>query len=175
MAWSSIATQVAGTVASVSGFANKVIANLVYLLSERPSQLIAYEGGANKTTTSTSFAAVDTTNMRITLTLVSGRARIDAWGVCQHSDTATGSGSFLGGSLIFDVIVDATTRAGGTNGLIKIKQSNNGSAMHAFHITAWFTGLSAGSHTFDLTWKTSGATATLMNNAYPVGMFGIEA
>lgn len=174
MAWSTISAPITGAVISLSNFGLKVIANLTYLLSERPSQLIAYAGGANKTTTSATFAAVDTANLRITLTLVSGRARIEAWGVCQHSDTASGAGTFLGGSVIFDVIVDATTRAGGTNGLVKILQSNNGSAMHAFHITAWFTGLSAGSHTFDLTWKTSGATATLMNNAYPVGMFGIE-
>jgi hypothetical protein len=148
--------------------------NINYLINGRPKAQIIREGVANYTTSSTSFVALDTTNLRITLTVNSGIAVIEATGVVQHSDTSSGSGAALGGRISLDIIRDGSVRLGGTNGLLTILQSNNGSAMHAFHIKVRFTGLSVGSHTFDLAWRTSGATATMYNNGYVITMLGEE-
>jgi hypothetical protein len=164
----------AGDPISSSHYNTYIRDNIAFLLSGRARSQIIREGVANYTTSSTSFVAVDTTNLRITLTVATGRVRIRATGIVQHSDTASGSGTLLGGTIDVDIQKDATTRAGGTNGLWKILQSNNGSALHPFAVEAEFTGLSVGSHTFDLMWKTSGATATMMNNAYVITMTGEE-
>lgn len=174
MAWSTVTTPTTGTVISTTNFGAKVVGDLNYLFAERPRTQIYLEGAAHYTTTSTSFVAVDTTNLRITQTINSTIYRVEAWGVCQHSNTAAGAGTELGGTIAFDFFLDSVTRKGSTNGIFKILQSNNGSAMHSFHISAIYTGVSVGSHTVDLCWRTSGATATLLGNAYPICMIGHE-
>lgn len=173
-AWTTPNTAVTGAPISASDYNTYQRDNLTFLHSGKARSQIIREGSSNYTTTSTSFAAVDTTNLRITLTVSTGRVRIRATGVLQHSDTSSGSGALLGGTMAIDIRKDATTRAGGTNGLWKILQTNNGTALHPFAVEAEFTGLSVGSHTFDLMWKTSGATATMMNNAYVITMTGEE-
>ena len=91
-----------------------------------------------------------------------------------HSDTSSGSGDELGGIMAFDVLLDSTTRAGGTNGVTKKRQGNNGSNQSTITYVAEFTGLSVGSHTFDPVVKTSGATMKVFNNAYPITVRGVE-
>lgn len=172
--WTAPNTAVTGAPISASEYNTYVRDNLTFVHSGKARSQIIREGVANYTTSSTSFAAVDTTNLRITLTVSTGRVRIRATGMLQHSDTASGAGSLLGGTMCIDIQKDAATRAGGTNGLWKILQTNNGTALHPFAVEAEFTGLSVGSHTFDLMWKTSGATATMMNNAYVITMTGEE-
>lgn len=174
MEWSTITAPITGAVISLTNYGLKVIDNLTYLFSGRPRSQIYLEGASHYTTTSTSFVAVDTTNLRITQTINSTIYRVEAWGVVQHSNTAAGAGTELGGTIALDFILDGVTRKGSTNGIFKILQSNNGSAMHSFHISGIYTGVSVGSHTIDLVWKTSGATATLLGNAYPICMVGHE-
>jgi hypothetical protein len=174
MAWSSITAPITGAVISLTNFGLKVIADLNYLFAERPRTQIYREGVAHYTTTSTSFVAVDSTNLRITQTINSTIYRVEAWGTVQHSDTASGAGAELGGTIALDFILDGVTRKGSTNGILKVLQSNNGSVQHTFHISGIYTGVSVGSHTIDLVWRTSGATATMLNNAYPICMVGHE-
>ncbi len=172
--WTSPNTAVSGAPISASDYNTYVRDNLTYLFSQRPEDLVVNEGSAHITTSSTSFVAVSTTLARMTKTVNSGRYEVTFTCTCVHSDAATGSGAEIGGIMAFDVLLDGATRAGGTNGLIKLRQSSVGSIHHTITITARFIGLSVGSHTFDLAWKTSGATATLLNNAYPISMRGLE-
>lgn len=169
--WSSPNTAVTGAPISASDYNTYQRDNLNYLLSQRPYASIVLEGSSNFSTSSTSFVAVSTSSLRLTITPNSGRVRVRARGVVQHSNTASGAGSLLGGTISLDFLLDAgSTRAGGTNGVLKIIQGNNGTNTHEFAIEGIFTALSVGSHTLDLAWKTSGATALMLNNAYVITM-----
>jgi hypothetical protein len=173
--WTTPNTASAGAPISAANYNTYQRDNLTYLFSQRPESQIVYEGVSNYTTTSTSFVAVDTTNLRITKTINSGRVRLEATCRARHSDTSSGSGSDLGGTMAFDFLLDGgSTRVGGTNGLTRMQQGNNGTQQHMIVIVGEFTGLSVGSHTFDLAWKTSGATATIFNSGYPVTMRAVE-
>lgn len=174
MSYTAVATRSGANTVSSSDWNTYVRDNMAYLYQGRPRTQIIREGSSNYTTSSTGFVAVDTTNLRITQTINSGIYKVEAWGVVQHSDTASGAGTELGGRISLDFLLDGTTRLGGTNGLLSILQSNNGSAMHAFHISGIFTGVTVGSRTIALAWRTSGATAKMFNNAYVIGLIGHE-
>jgi len=55
---------------------NAVGDNLDYLLSDTPAECIVRSQAADYTTTSTSFVVIDTTNLAITLTPLSGRVLV---------------------------------------------------------------------------------------------------
>ena len=139
--------------------------NLGYLFSGRPLGYIIREGSSDYTTTSATFAAVDTTNLRHTLTINSGRVLLYAAGSISHSSsTATFS---------IDFLRDGTTRVGSTAGLYKQKAGSTGIPI-PFSVVGYFSGLAVGSYTFDLAWATSAATATMQNNAFPIIFFAME-
>lgn len=145
MAWNTITAPVTGAVISLTNFGLKVIANLNYLFGERPLNFTTYQGTAI-TSTSTSWVAVDTTNARITQTINSGRVQ------GKFTLTANITFSVAGAAYIyFTVYKDGTTNLG---------DATYGLALHASsatrqQVTIPFiaTGLSVGSHTFDLYWK----------------------
>lgn len=166
MAWVTPRTWVNGEVPGATEFNQHVRDNLLYLFSGRTATLIAREGAADYSTTSTSFVAVSTTNLRLTLYTLSGRLLVFArgnWG-----------GSINTVNLFADFLLDGTTRAGGTNGLYQQESGSTGSGVWPFTIFGVFTGLSAGNHTVDLAWKVSAGTGTMLNNAEPIVMYGME-
>lgn len=141
--------------------------NLNYLLGGRGIAKQEYLG-ADKTTTSTSFVAVDTTNFRLTSgTINSGRYIVFCsaeWGVTT-----------LNNKIYADMYVDATTRANNGNGTRGIISWNNPTQnTDRMVLIAYFTGLSVATHTFDLYWKVSAGTGTLYTSVAQMQMIGME-
>jgi len=141
--------------------------NLNYLLGGKD---IAYKEylGADKTTTGTSFAAVDTTNFRLTSgTINSGRYIVFCsaeWGVTT-----------LNNKIYADMYVDALTRANNGNSTRGIISWNNPTQnTDRMVLIAYFTGLSVATHTFDLYWKVSAGTGTLYTSVAQMQMIGME-
>lgn len=108
------------------------------------------------TTTSTSFTAVDATNLTLSITLFAvHRVSITLVGTCANST--------LGDTVRFDVAVDGT-RLGGVNGITGLKEAVAGDE-YPLSINYLTDPLSAGTHTFQLQWFASAATATLSANS----------
>ncbi|MBX3061823.1 MAG: hypothetical protein U0528_17060 [Anaerolineae bacterium] len=159
MPWTTPNTAIASTVISSSAHNTYIRDNLNYLHSGRPIAKVQYEGSVDRTNSTNSWADVDATNLSVTLTISSGRARVFA-SFRLAADNTTNS------SAEADLIVDGTTRAGATHGLVRVSQNRD----HQCAIEAIFSGLSVGSHTFRLQIRnvTNGAVATVINNGYPI-------
>lgn len=124
--------------------------NDAYHFNGRPGQVIKRDNGATYTTTSASFVAIDGTNLSITKTINSGKVLISFCGV------TTGSGA---AAITFDIDIDGTRYgSAGTDG-IAATQGSVAPLTVSFCIIA--DGLSVGSHTFKIMWKTSAGTASL--------------
>jgi len=111
--------------------------------------------GSDYTTTSASFVDIDATNLSLTIITTGGDVKVHFHGVLDHTATQ--------GFINFDVDVDAT-RDGGDDGYIA-SSATSGNDKTPITFTRLITGLSAGSHTFKLQWKTSASTATLYAGA----------
>jgi hypothetical protein len=129
--------------------------DLSYLLN-RPKGSTFRDNGANYTTTSTSFVAVDSTNMKQTITMSGSSALVGFAGTVFNTDAGNVGINCL------DITVDGV-RAGaaGTDGIVvmvdlgSVTHQTNGS----FSILV--TGLSTGSHTFALVWRTNNSVNTV--------------
>lgn len=167
MGWTTPVTWSNGSVPGATDLNAQIRDNLLFLFSGRALQKIAYEGSADKTTTSTSFVAVDTTNLRCTLTVTTGRVLVFGRGNWSNSTTTA--------QMYADFLMDGATRAGGTNnGLAQQETGSTGTGYWPFSILGIFTGVSSGSHTFDLAWKVSAGTATMLNNTEPIVLIAME-
>ncbi len=67
-------------------------------------------------------------------------------------------------AIFFDVLIDDTTYVGGDDGVLRARGSDSADTVSVCFVRL-VTGLSAGSHSFKLRWKTSAATATLLAGA----------
>jgi hypothetical protein len=103
------------------------------------------------TTTSNSFANVDATNFALTITTAGGDVLVGFSGGVKHSTAAQ--------NIYFDVEVDGV-RSAGDDGIVFIAAPGASYNVNASFVRL-IRGLSAGSHTFKLQWKTSAATATM--------------
>lgn len=148
MPYNSLATVNPGDVLSSSAWGNQAKANEDYLFSGRAGQSIKRDNGADYTTTSTSFVDIDGTNLVITATISSGKAKI----------TFSGTANNLSGSMAFDISVDGTRYCSGGNDGILVVGANSTTNV-SFSVTV--TGLSVGSHTFKPQWRASASTAHL--------------
>ena len=128
---------------------NEIKSRLDNQASYQPDELTDY------TTTSASFVAVDTSNLALSATTTGGQV------LCWFSGVATHSGS--SNRVYFDVEVDGT-RFGLDDGIICIRPSG-ANAPECASFLILITGLSNGSHTFKLMWKTNTPTATLWAGA----------
>jgi len=129
-----------------------------YHFNGRPKSALLREGSADYTISSTSFVDVDAANLILTVTINSGIALV------EFSCTATPPGSTS--LCCFDIILDSTTRAGGTNGLLMFDPGGTPRQVYVAHL---FTGLSVGSHTFKLQARsTAGNSLTIHNNPEPI-------
>lgn len=113
--------------------------------------------GSNLTTTSSTHAPMDTTNLAITKTTGARVVMLVLTGRCSHS-----SGS---GTISFSFEVDGTNLLNSTsdNGLVH-SAVIAASASNTMLCVAFVT-VTAASHTFKPTWRTSGATATAHQSA----------
>lgn len=115
----------------------------------------------NYTTSSTSFANVDGTNMALTITTGARRVLIGFAGFVQSS-----AGNR---TISFDVDLDGTRMGNKTYGYNALTVSSTWNGNAGFTILSDV--LSAGSHTFTLMWRTEGDTATLFGSATAPCMF----
>jgi hypothetical protein len=115
----------------------------------------ALTAGANKSTTSTSFAAIDTTNLRITAT-PSGTVAVAIFtGLYSMSSVSTGE-------------LRLNCGTGTTRGFQFYNSSYNGAVLLNTY-QAIITGLTAGvSYNFDWEWKVNAGTATLIGDSASV-------
>ncbi len=150
MAWTSPPTFSSGQVVTAADLNSYLRDNTNYLLA-RNYGFLRYLGSYSST--STSFVDVDATNLSLTVTINSGRALVL---IGLHLSNASGGGPHSS----IDCIVDSTTRIGdATEGLVfQYGDATITGAMGFFMGVA--TGLSVGSHTFKIQYKTdSGANA----------------
>jgi hypothetical protein len=129
---------------------NTDIVNNIKALKDPPSSQYVVNEGSDYTTSSTSFTAVDGTNLSLTITTVGGAVLVHFHGTVD------------GAKAYFDVDVDS---GGGTAGDDGICVGEFGSAAVPCTFTRRITGLSAASHTFELQWKVASGTATLYAGA----------
>lgn len=112
--------------------------------------------GTDYTTTSSTFADVDATNLSSTITTGARRVRVTLTGHMNISSAAQ--------AMSFDIAIDGTRQGDATNGSWVVRNNSNGAVTRSFVFVS--AALSAASHTIKLQWKVSGgATATLFRNA----------
>jgi hypothetical protein len=115
---------------------------------------------ANYTTTSTSFADVDGTNMSLAITTGARRVMVGF--------TGTVAGSGLGDTIMLDVDLDGA-RLGGLFGLVQAR-----TPVATYRMNGSFTfltnALTAASHTFKLQWRTTANTATMYGTSASDGV-----
>jgi len=131
-----------------------------------PGRVVYVKASTNYTTTSDSFADVDTTNLAITAVFTaSAHARITV--------SATVSSSVSDGAIGFDIDIDGTKDVGGTYGMPFNFHTVGATPLSFSYISA--SALAAGSHVFKISWRKIGAiTATIMaSSVYPV-IFTVE-
>lgn len=113
--------------------------------------------GADLTTSSTSFADMDATNLILTFTTGGGDVLLFF--------TGTGHHSVLTGRIYFDIHESVSAgRLGGDDGLLEIGSANTSVGFNAT-LCYRAVGLSAASHAFKMQWKTTAATATCYGGA----------
>ncbi len=127
--------------------------NLEFLKTP-PTALYHVNQSTDYTTTSTSFADVDATNLSFNLTTAGGDVLIVFMGY--------GGGS---ARLYFDVAIDSVRMAGDDGFLASVNAANT-----PITLVALKQGLSAGSHTFKLQWKVNSGSATLYAGAGTAGL-----
>lgn len=123
--------------------------------------------GANYSTSSTSFADIDSTDLSATVTTAGGNMDITFVG---YIDSDTG-----GARTYFDLLVDGARWYGDDGGGVYVLLDG------PFCFRAFVTGLSAASHTFKMQWKVSAGTSTMYAGAGTANLdlhplfLGIEA
>lgn len=138
---------------------NEQIRDNMNALKSPPTDYVDVNEGADYTTTSTSFADVDAAgnpDLSLTITTAGGDVMVSFHCTVTHSAVA--------GSIYLDFTVDGT-RNGGDDGILRVQGHGVADRPMAMTFVRYVTGLAAGSHTFVLQWKTSGATATLYAGA----------
>lgn len=159
MAWNTPITWVASDPLSASDLNAQLRDNLLHLFSQFALAQIVRNGAADYTRTANTFADVDSTNLKITATIESGRAVCFATFSAIADNTSGSAGEF-------------TFARNGTDmaTLARLGQNNNA------HMTilGLMTGIPVGSHEFTLRFRNaqSGALITIRNNGWPM-TFGV--
>lgn len=146
-AWTSPNSPSAGDDWTATMYRTYIRDNLNYLLNGQPYSTSPTYLGTAITGTTTSFAAVSTTNARITLTTVSGRVK----GVFEFPFKLSFSGS---GTVYawFDVAINGTRLGDSTLGLVIAPTEGAGTLCHVV-VPFQAVGVTPGSVNIDLYWK----------------------
>lgn len=166
MAWTTFSSFVTDQIVSPTDI-NNIVGNLNYLF-QRPKQKITFDNGANYTRAANTFAAIDSTNLSITLSVQSGTVLVSFVGTVSNAGP---------GQTDFDFTVDGTRYGTGFTDGIATSKAALGAADETVSFAVLVTGLSVGSHTFIMQWKAQTSTATLYAGAGSAGtdyavMFG---
>jgi hypothetical protein len=142
---------------------NFISSNLNFLLSGKQFANIRYLGAGNKTATSAIVAhtAIDTTNLRFTVVSTSLRVR-GGWGGNVSYDDTGHTGNIWLSTILDAVTLDNTDKNGANavNGVFYLASVNT--IATAFWYPFYFVTLSAASHTYDMTWRTSGTAGAAL-------------
>jgi hypothetical protein len=122
-------------------------------LKSPPTDSYVLNEGSDYTTTSTSFVDVDATNLALTITTTGGD-------VFVHFHGSVNSNTYR---IYFELDVDGSPHAGDDG--ITHSFNSGGNDRMTITFTRLITGLSAGSHTIKLQWKSSSSTITLFAGA----------
>jgi hypothetical protein len=154
MAWSTPPTFTTSELVPASKL-TQLSDDLSYLLN-RPKGSTFRDNGSTYTTTTTTFAAVDSTNMKQTITISGSSVLVGFAGTVFNTD----AGNI--GINCLDITVDGT-RAGaaGTDGIVVMVDLGNVTHQTNGSFTILVTGLSTGSHTFALVWRTNNSVNTI--------------
>lgn len=151
MAWSTPKTWSTGELVT-SSLLNTHLRDQLIFLKDPPTGQYTLNQGSDYTTTSSTYVDVDGTNLALTLVTAGGDVLVGFYGTFQHS-TANAA-------VALDISVDGV-RQGGDDGLITGRAASTQNGYLPIAFVAMVRGLSAGSHTIKLQWKTTAATATL--------------
>lgn len=156
MSWTAPTTRTTGELITAAIWNTDIVDNLNALKTPQNDYYIGNQG-ADWTTTSTTYAAVDGVNLLLSLTLAAaGDVRMGFTGNCRHNAG--------GGIIFFDVWVDGAALAG-DDGIIAL-EANTAVPGRLFSFTRKAFSLSAAAHTFELRWKiVTAGTATLFAGA----------
>jgi len=154
MAWTTPRTWTLGELITKTIMDTHVRDNLL-ALKEPPSDQVIRNNLGVYTTTSTTLVAVDSANLKVTLTTYGGDVLV--WFVGTFSATA-------GTVLLLDILIDGTTRVGaGFEGLLAQGLGTGKTVVTIPPIVV--SGLAAGEHNFVLLWRgTGGATLRLFSD-----------
>lgn len=147
MGWTDPNTPSAGDDWTATMYRTYIRDNLNYLFNGRPYSVTATYLGSAITGTTTSFAAVSTSNARIVMTPNSGR--IKGQFVFPFHLSFSGSGVAYAW---FDVAIDGTRLGDSTLGLVVAPVAGDGN-QRLVVVPFQATGVSVGSHNIDLYWK----------------------
>ena len=151
--WRTPITWSVGQLVTATNLNEQVRDNLEFLKTP-PTALYNVNQGSDYTTTSTSFADVDATNLALTITTAGG-------------DVLIGFMGYAGGTarVYFDVLIDGVRMAGDDGFLASVNAANT-----PVTLVALKQGLAPGNHTFKLQWKVNSGSATLYAGAGTSGL-----
>lgn len=118
-------------------------------LKDPPSAQYVLDEASDYSTTSTSFVAVDSSNLALSLTTTGGDLLVHFHGVLQITTHV----------IFLDVYLDGSP-IGGDDGLVQLL---NGT--HTLSFTRLVQNISAGAHTLELRWRVNAGTAVLYAGA----------
>ena len=160
MAWTTPKTWTVDEVVGASDMNTHLRDNL-NALKDPPTAVIVRDNNGQYSTTSTSFVAVDDTNLKCTLTTAGGNVEVWFNGVIL-ADSTTSRHAF------FDIQVDGdggwAQDKGFAEGIVRAAVQTTVAQPVAFGPIV-VEGLEAGEHTFALLWKQSGGTLYLNASA----------
>lgn len=155
MAWTAPRTWVANEEVSADNMNTHVRDNLDWLKA-RPSAVSQLDLVADISTSSTSFADIDATNLSVSVTTSGGSSRVFVMFIGSVIKSTNGI-------VYFDIMVDGAAHAG--NDGITHQYVNTGALPQIVAVTAWLTGLSAAAHTIKMRWMVDAGSATLYAGA----------
>lgn len=157
MAWISPSTRSTGTLITASIWNQDVVANAIALF-DPPTDFVDLSGETDKTTTSTSFVDVDAAgDPDFSLSVVIAG---DTMVVHFHGILNSGASN----NAFVDFTVDGV-RQGAADGISGVRSSGANAIGASVNFTRLVTGLSAGTRTVVLQWRSSGGVSiTLYTN-----------
>lgn len=159
-AWTAPITWTVGELVTANQLNEQIRDNLDYLKA-MPKDLYKADEASNYTTSSTSFVSIDTsggtTDYSLTLDTSGGDVLIGFNGMVEANASTQ--------SVNFDVLVDGS-RTGSDDGITGFRMDTTAVNVALPVSFTWIvTGLSAGTHSFILQWKTNTSSVTLYGGA----------
>lgn len=153
MAWTTPYTFVSGDPLTAAQL--NVMQDNLNALKAPPTDTYSADEASDWTTSSTSFTAIDGTDLSLSITTTGG----DIW-VHFHGNIISGAAA----NVYFQLVLDGTGVVG-DDGHIAVYSDRTAAPGRPVSFSRLITGVSAATHTILINWKTSASTATLFGGA----------